>query len=41
MSQYVHIGILLISVPNLIVIGLMLLVFAFAIALSLPERPER
>jgi hypothetical protein len=36
MSQYVQVGILLITVPNLIVIGLMLVVFALAIALKLP-----
>jgi hypothetical protein len=41
MSQYVHIGILLITVPNLIVIGLMLVVFALGIVLSLTERPEQ
>jgi hypothetical protein len=41
MAQYVHIGIFLITVPNLIVIILMLLVFALAIALPLPqERSE-
>lgn len=39
MSQYVHVGILLITVPNLIVIGLMLLVFAVSLFVSLP--PER
>lgn len=37
MAQYVHFGIFLITVPNLIVIGLMLLVFALAVALPLPQ----
>jgi fatty acid desaturase len=37
MAQYVHIGIFLITVPNLIVIVLMLLVFALAVALPLPQ----
>jgi hypothetical protein len=42
MAQYVHFGIFLITVPNLIVIGLMLLVFALAVALPLPQgHPER
>jgi hypothetical protein len=40
MSQYVHIGILLISVPNLIVIGLMLVVFGLALWLKLPHAGE-
>ena len=40
MAQYVHIGILLISVPNLIVIGLMLLVFGLALFLKLPHERE-
>jgi hypothetical protein len=40
MSQYVHIGILLISVPNLIVIGLMLVVFGLAVWLKLPHAGE-
>jgi hypothetical protein len=37
MSQYVHIGILLISVPNLVVIGLMLVLFGLALWLKLPH----
>ncbi len=41
MAQYVHFGIFLITVPNLIVIGLMLLVFALAVALPIPQgHPE-
>jgi hypothetical protein len=36
MSQYVQVGIFLITVPNLIVTGLMVVVFALAIALKLP-----
>ncbi|GAC1447472.1 MAG: hypothetical protein PVSMB4_02940 [Ktedonobacterales bacterium] len=38
MSQYIHVGIVLITVPNLIVIGLMLIVFALAVVLSLPQH---
>jgi hypothetical protein len=38
MSQYVHVGILLISVPNLIVIGLMALIFGLALLLKLPHQ---
>ena len=42
MSQYIHFGIILITIPNLIVIGLMILVFALALAISLPqERAEQ
>jgi hypothetical protein len=41
MAQYIHLGIFLITVPNLIVIILMLVVFALAVVLSLPqERTE-
>jgi hypothetical protein len=39
MAQYVHLGIFLITVPNLILIVLMLLVFALAVALPLPQGP--
>ncbi len=38
MSQYVHVGIVLITVPNLIVIVFMLIVFALGVALSLPRE---
>jgi fatty acid desaturase len=37
-AQYIHFGIFLITVPNLIVIILMLLVFAVAIAVPLPQE---
>ena len=37
-AQYIHVGIFLITVPNLIVIILMLLVFAVAIAVPLPQE---
>jgi len=40
MSQYVHVGIVLITVPNLIVIGLMVLVFAVSLFVSLPHERE-
>ena len=38
MAQYIHVGIFLITVPNLIIIILMLLVFAVAIAVPLPQE---
>jgi hypothetical protein len=37
MAQYIHVGIFLITVPNLVVIILMLVIFALAVALSLPQ----
>jgi len=37
-SQYIHFGVILITVPNLIVIGLMILVFAAAVAIALPQE---
>lgn len=40
MAQYVHAGILLITVPNLIVIGLMIVVFALGVTFSLPQEPS-
>lgn len=40
MSQYIHFSIFLISVPNLIVIGLMVLVFALGVAVTLPQAHE-
>ena len=40
-AQYIHFGIFLITVPNLIVIILMLLVFALAVALPLPQETLR
>jgi flagellar biosynthesis protein FliR len=40
MSQYIHFSIFLISVPNLIVIGLMILVFALAVTFTLPQHHE-
>jgi hypothetical protein len=40
MSQYVHFSIFLISVPNLIVIGLMIVVFALGVALALPHPKD-
>jgi len=38
LSQYLHFGVILITIPNLIVIGLMIVVFAAAVALSLPQE---
>lgn len=40
MSQYIHFSIFLISVPNLIVIGLMVVVFALGVALVLPHPKD-
>ncbi len=40
-ASYLHLGIILISVPNLVVIVVMLLVFALAVLLRMPEpSPE-
>jgi flagellar biosynthesis protein FliR len=39
-AQYIQIGILLISVPNVIVIGLMVLIFGVALLLKLPSERE-
>ncbi len=40
-SQYIQYGIFLITVPNLIVIVLMLIVFGVSLFLSLPEQREK
>ncbi len=37
-AAYLHLGIILISVPNLVVIALMVLVFVLAILLPMPGR---
>lgn len=39
MSQYIHVGIFLITVPNLIVIALMVVGFIIAVAVQLPHPP--
>ncbi len=39
MSQYIHAGIFLITVPNLIVIALMVVGFIVAVAVQLPHPP--
>jgi hypothetical protein len=39
--QYVHWWFIQISVPNLIVIGLMIAVFILALALPFPRRPSK
>ncbi len=41
MSQYIQYGIFLITVPNLIVIALMLIVFGVSLFLSLPQHREK
>ncbi len=38
MSQYAQVGIFLITVPNLIVIGTMFVVFAIGLAVKLPAH---
>jgi len=40
MPEYVQFWIVLITVPNLIVIGLMILVFALALVVPLPRHLE-
>ena len=37
-AQYLHVGFLLISLANLLVIALLIVVFALAIALRRPEK---
>ena len=37
-AQYLHIGFILISLANLIVIALLIVVFALAVALRRPEK---
>lgn len=39
MSQYLHFSIFLITVPNLIVIALMIVGFIIAVVLQLPHPP--
>lgn len=41
MSQYLHVGILLITIPNLVITVLMVIVFALAVAVSLPHETEK
>lgn len=41
MSQYIQYGVFLITVPNLIVIVLMLIVFGVSLFLLLPEQREK
>lgn len=38
MSEYVHVGMVLITVPNLIVIGVMILAFTVSLFVSLPRE---
>ncbi len=37
-AVYLHLGVILISIPNLVVIALMVLVFVLAIVLPMPGR---
>ena len=39
-AQYLHFGFILISLANLLVIVLLIVVFALAVALRLPEKAE-
>ena len=38
MSQFIHYGIFLITVPNLVVVIAMILVFAVALVVKLPDQ---
>ena len=38
MSQFLQWGIVLITIPNLIVVGLMIVIFALGVAFVLPQR---
>ena len=41
-AAYLHLGVILISIPNLVVIALMVIVFVLAILLRMPgERSEK
>ncbi|HEV7129290.1 MAG TPA: hypothetical protein VGN32_17790 [Ktedonobacterales bacterium] len=40
MTQYFQLGIVLITIPNLIVIAVMLVVFAAGLLLKLPVHPQ-
>ncbi len=41
MSQYVHFWIILITVPNLVVMGVMIALFALAVFVTLPHPSEK
>ena len=41
MPEYVQVGILLITTPNLIVIGTMIIVFAAGLLLKLPGHTQK
>ena len=41
MSQFIHYGIFLITVPNLVVVGAMILVFGIAVVVNLPQDKEQ
>jgi hypothetical protein len=36
--QYIHVGVLLISVPNLVVICLLLIIFLIAVSFRFPQK---
>lgn len=40
MSQFIHDGIFLITVPNLVVVVLMILVFGVAVTVNLPHDKQ-
>jgi hypothetical protein len=39
-SQFLQWGIVLITIPNLIVVGLMIVIFALGVAFALPEHKQ-
>ncbi len=41
MSQFLQWGIVLITIPNLVVVGLMIVVFALGVAFALPHPSDQ
>jgi len=41
MSHYLHFGIILITIPNLIVISLMIVLFVVGVLVTLPHPSEK
>lgn len=41
MSQFIHYGIFLITIPNLVVVALMILLFGIAVVVNLPSEKIR
>jgi hypothetical protein len=40
-AQYIHLGFILLSVPNLVMIGLMFVLFAAALIVPFPHRGSK